>query len=69
MNIPAIRSVAKAKGVNSAGLKKGEIIRVVQRAEGDFDCFGSAVDGICDQERCAWRADRVPATSSPRRSG
>ena len=69
MNIQSVRSVAKAKGVNPAGRNKSEIIRAIQRAEGNFDCFGSAMDSICDQERCAWRADCLPGATASRRSG
>lgn len=32
-----------------------EFTRLIQRAEGNFDCFGTAFDGECDQEACLWR--------------
>ena len=34
-----------------------EVIRAIQRAEGNFDCYGTAVEGECDQEECLWRED------------
>ncbi len=59
MNINEVRKIAKSKGVSSAKLKKAEIIKAIQRAEGNFDCFGTAVDGFCDQSACLWYEDCV----------
>jgi hypothetical protein len=60
MKIQRVRTIAKAKGVNSARMSKGEIIRALQNEEGNFPCFGTAVDGRCDREDCAWREDCLP---------
>jgi hypothetical protein len=60
MKIQGIRAIAKAKGVNSARRSKGEIIRAVQEAEGNFPSFGTARDGYCHREDCAWREDCLP---------
>ena len=57
MRIQDIRSIAKKKGVSSARLKKSDLIRAIQKAEGNFDCFGTAAAGFCDQADCAWQAD------------
>ncbi|MEK6696909.1 MAG: SAP domain-containing protein [Candidatus Deferrimicrobiota bacterium] len=60
MKIQKVRAIAKAKGVNSARKSKGEIIRAIQEAEGNFPCFGTARDGCCDREDCAWKEDCLP---------
>ncbi len=65
MNIQAIRSIAKARGIKSAKLSKADLIRTIQREEGNFPCFGTAVDGSCDQLNCAWRADCLPPEKRP----
>lgn len=57
MHIQTIRSIAKDKGIKAGRMTKGEIIRAIQRTEGNFDCFGSAIDGACDQMQCNWRED------------
>ncbi|MDA8083758.1 MAG: SAP domain-containing protein [Nitrospiraceae bacterium] len=57
MTLKDIKELAKKKGVKAGKLKKDEIIRSIQRAEGNFDCFGSADSGICSQEDCLWRSD------------
>lgn len=56
MNIIQIRKRAKKLGVNPKGLKKLDLIRAVQKAEGNFECFGTA-EGYCDQVKCSWRKD------------
>jgi len=60
MKIQKVRAIAKAKGVNSARMSKREIIRSIQEAEGNFPCFGTARDGFCDREDCAWKEDCLP---------
>ena len=57
MNLKEIREIAKQYSIKSAKLKKADLIRAIQKAEGNFDCFGSALSGDCSQESCAWRAD------------
>jgi hypothetical protein len=55
MKMQEIRVMAKALGINSFGKKKSDLIREIQRAEGNFDCFGTA-DGYCDQQDCRFRS-------------
>lgn len=58
MTIQEVRSLAKSKGVKTVNtMKKAEIIRTIQRAEGNFDCFGRASSGFCDQAECSWKED------------
>jgi hypothetical protein len=52
-----VQATAKRKGVEPGRLNKATLIRKIQRAEGNFDCFASAVDNYCDQSECLWRAD------------
>ena len=60
MKIQAIRTIAKARGIKWAKLSKADLIRTIQREEGNFPCFGTCVDGSCDQVLCAWREDCLP---------
>ncbi|MBZ0157048.1 MAG: SAP domain-containing protein [Alphaproteobacteria bacterium] len=57
MNIQQIKAIARDKGIKAGTMKKPELIRTIQRAEGNFDCYGSAVSGLCDQPDCRWRED------------
>lgn len=38
-------------------LARIEQVRALQRAEGNFDCFGTAASGYCDQGECAYHAE------------
>jgi hypothetical protein len=57
MKMQEVRAIAKFWGLKDTfGLSKRELIRRIQRAEGNFDCFGSAAD-YCDQFQCCFRED------------
>lgn len=58
MKIAEIRERARALGLEKVGrLNKGDLIRCIQRAEGNFDCFGSPERDRCSQGQCCWRED------------
>lgn len=57
MNMTEVRTYARSFGIIPGPMRKGELIRTIQLREGNFDCFGTATDGICDQTRCLWRSD------------
>ena len=57
MTIKTVRDIAKTKGIKTGNMKKENIIRAIQRAEGNFDCFGTASQGVCNQATCLWRED------------
>jgi hypothetical protein len=62
MKMQEVRAKAKALGLkNTFGLSKMELIQMIQRAEGNFDCFGSATD-YCDQFHCCFREDCLRPT-------
>jgi hypothetical protein len=73
MNMQEIRSKAKAMGINSFGKTKVELIRAIQKAEGNFDCYGTASD-YCDQVDCSFRSTCLgeapkPRKTSPKKTG
>ena len=57
MKLENIRSMAKMRGVPHENLSKTELIKMLQICEGNFDCFATAYDGVCDQVNCLWRED------------
>lgn len=57
MNMQVIRETAKTRGVSPGKLGKIELVRTLQREEGNFDCFSKAYSGYCDQSACLWRED------------
>jgi hypothetical protein len=40
------------------------LIRAIQLKEGNFDCFATAHEGVCDQGGCLWRTDCFAASRS-----
>ena len=40
-----IRDIARQLGIRPTRMEKAELIRAIQRAEGNFDCFGTAAGG------------------------
>ncbi|MDD5434626.1 MAG: SAP domain-containing protein [Nitrospira sp.] len=64
MKAEEIKKIAQKMGVPAVG-PKAEMIKSIQRTEGNFDCFGTAVGGFCDQTNCLWSADCLkPAKKS-----
>ena len=57
MHMQEVREIAKIDGIKTAKLTKASIIKQIQRTEGNFDCFATAVDQQCDQAGCLWRED------------
>lgn len=54
MNMKKIKQMAKQHGIQIARKGKVELIREIQRSEGNFACFGTAED-YCDQITCLFR--------------
>ncbi len=57
MKMQEVRKIAREWGIKTSRMRKGEIIRAIQRSEGNFPCFGTAVAGECDQPDCLWREE------------
>lgn len=57
MNMKEIQTIAKNIGIKSLKLKKVDLIHLIQKEEGNFDCFATASSGVCDQQQCLWRKD------------
>jgi len=45
------------KNSREAMLARVESVRMAQRNEGHFDCFGRADEGYCDQGQCAYHVE------------
>lgn len=63
MNISEINAVAKNLGIHASKYTKLDLIKTIQIAEGNFDCYASASNGECNQEDCCWRSDCFVAAS------
>ena len=57
MRISDVEKKAKQIGIkNTWKYSRTDLIREVQRKEGNSDCFGKA-NGSCVQMACCWRTD------------
>lgn len=55
-----VKEMAKDLGLKFNNIKKADLIRNVQQAEGNFPCF--QCDGAkenCHEENCLWRAECI----------
>lgn len=53
MKLEEVRKIARRKNVNTANMKKGEIIRAIQMSEGYSPCFDMLKS--CNQTGCLWK--------------
>jgi hypothetical protein len=60
MNMEQIKVKARGLGVQIGRLQKGDLIRAIQRKEGNFPCFETARD-YCNQMACCWREACLPS--------
>jgi len=51
------RDIARQLGIRPTRMEKVELNRSIQRAEGNFDGFGTAAGEECSQEECLWREE------------
>jgi len=61
MRIQEIREMAGKIGVKAGGMNRTELIRAIQRAEGNADCYALRQGHECDQINCLWRKDCMRA--------
>ena len=57
MKLPEIREIARRFDIAPGSMKKGDLIRSIQCAEGNETCFGTKRMRECGQEGCLWRPD------------
>lgn len=57
VNVAEIRSIARSNGIRPLPKSKLALVHAIQSREGNFPCFGTAREGVCDQLGCLWRAD------------
>lgn len=58
MKIAEVRAMAGKIGVDTGKMKKPDIIRAIQKKEGNMPCFGTGIID-CAEINCLWRKDCV----------
>lgn len=57
MKVDQVRAIAVQRGIKPGKMKKNDLIRAIQQAEGNEACFDTGKSRHCGQEDCLWRVD------------
>jgi hypothetical protein len=57
MKMTEIKKLAKRKGIDPGLMKKAELIRAIQAAEGNPTCYGSERRFSCPEVSCLWEKE------------
>ena len=57
MKVEQIRAIAAQRGLKAGKMKKGDLIRSIQKEEGNDACFDTGKAQQCGQQDCLWRED------------
>lgn len=52
-----VKKVAVGRGIAAGKLRKDELIRLIQKTEGNAQCYGTGAASSCGQANCLWRED------------
>jgi DNA-binding IscR family transcriptional regulator len=56
MTFAEIKQIAVEQGIRVVGVKKTDIVRAIQKQEGNTPCFASGKASECGQPHCLWSA-------------
>lgn len=57
MNMNDIKAIAAKFDIKAGRMKKVDLIRAIQEAEGNLQCFGTDRILNCPEMGCCWRED------------
>ena len=57
MKLDEIKAIAKQHDIKAGKMKKSELVRAIQSAEGNNVCFETGQASRCGQATCLWRND------------
>ncbi|MGE5467085.1 MAG: SAP domain-containing protein [Ignavibacteria bacterium] len=55
MKLNDVRAIARQRKVSPGRLPMVELVRAIQRHEGNNDCYATPSAASCGQEACLWR--------------
>jgi len=55
MKLDEIKEIAKRHNIKAGKMKKAELVRAIQAAEGNEVCFETGIADNCGQDDCIWR--------------
>ncbi len=66
MRFQQIQVMAKDMGIKASNMKKTDLIRAIQKAEHNIECYGTQRVATCQEEECLWRSDCVTLNNGAR---
>lgn len=57
MKLEEIKAIARKHNITPGRARKVDLVRAIQRAEGNQPCFASGIAAECGQGVCLWRED------------
>jgi len=57
MKLDEIKEIAKRHNIKAGKMKKADLVRAIQLAEGNKVCFDTGQAETCGQQACLWRED------------
>ena len=57
MTLKEVKAIAKQRNLKVTNMKKTEIIKTIQKSEGNNVCFATGIANECVQLTCLWRQD------------
>lgn len=55
MKLEEIKTIARLHSIKAGKMKKSELVRAIQCAEGNEQCFEAGKSATCGQSGCSWR--------------
>jgi len=55
MKLEEIKSIAQLYNIKVTRMKKADLVKAIQRAEGNEQCFAAGKSATCGQIGCSWR--------------
>jgi hypothetical protein len=57
MKLDEVKEIAKQHNIKTTKAKKSDLVRAIQLAEGNVQCFESGIAAQCSEANCLWRQD------------
>jgi len=55
MKLEEIKTIAQLYSIKVNKMKKSDLVKAIQRAEGNEQCFEAGKSATCGQIGCSWR--------------
>ena len=55
MKLEEVKLIAQLYSLKVNKMKKSELVRAIQKAEGNVQCFETGKSASCGQSGCSWR--------------